>query len=1152
MDSVSLATMYSVIVGIFTMILIIVVWEVSRQRSRYIFTALQCCILIILTGFILEINSGTLDERMLWNDLQYFGHIFTPSLVLVFSLSYAQRWKWLSKRYMVPLFTIAVMLLLLVITNPLHGLHYISVSLSSDPVRSFEAERGPVYYAYVSFVFGNMLLSAYVLFKNYQKVGLALKRRTMLLELAVLLPLMTMTLLFPLWEWVPSELMIITGIMISSVLLFFGTFGFEMFRMLPFTFDSTVHTLKDGVLIADEFNQVLYLNPAMCELLNVRSTMDCLGKHTRELMPRLPLDVKEGQGRKSYQEHSELELLDGRFFDVQISSIYTRAGKNLSSLYILRDITQRRRLEEEQGVRMKVVSTLASTSSGLISISPERIPDVVQGGLSSLGGLLGVDRAHLFQFSDEDTYVSSTLEWCAPGVPPHLDELQGLPCDKMPWWTSKIMAQEVINVGRVADMPPEAATEMEKLTERGVRSLVVLPVVWSSRPRGFLELECVRSERAWKEEEIRILEAFSNVIGQAYDKRIADESIRISEEKFRTLFNNAGDSMFILSPSGDIIDVNPHGCSRLKRSRMELLGTNVMSLVTTDTAARANRAVPTLMREGSIRIEVTAITKDGELIISEASARVVPYERQTAILMINRDISERKAAESALRFEKDRLNVTLNNITDGVMMVDASHRVLVANRKAEEMLKLERGMALGRRLGELFPFEDAGHEGVVDAVENAMRAQAPFTYYRQMLPSTSAGGMLINESAAPIYESGVVIGAIVVLHDVTTEKKLENELERVERLRSLGALAGGIAHDFNNVLTILIGQHEVLHQEGLAREEVRARLEESNKALQRAKGLADQLLTFSKGGAPVKRPERLGDIMEDVLRDMVLPSHTSVLRSLPSDLNGVEVDRRQIKHVLSSIVRNADESMPSGGMIEIVAENVKPQGAAGMGQVHLIVRDEGRGMEESELAHLFEPFFSTKRGRSGMSLAVTYSIIKQHSGSVRVESAPGRGTTMHIYLPACPAPPSGGQGLETHGQVDDARRARVLLMDDEEMILDVASEMLRMLGHEAVRSHDGVEAVDMYLEAKRKGTPFDAVIMDLTIPEGMGGKEAVSLLLQNDPQARVIVSSGYSTDPVMSNYRAYGFVEVMPKPYTLKELEQTIHRTLRATEGLGT
>ncbi len=1152
MDAVSLVTMYTVIVGLLTLALLIVVWKVSHQRNRYVFVVMLGCVLIILIGFIFEISASTLSDRLFWNIVEYFGHIFSPALFMVFALSIAQQKKWLTTRYMLLLFGAGTLIFILVATNPFHNLHYLSVTLSPDPVRSFEAERGPVYYAYLAYVFGTMILAACVLYANYRKVGLALKRRTMIMELAVLLPLMTMTLLFPLWQFIPSEVMIITGILLSSILLFIGTFGFEMFRMLPFTFDGTVHTLKDGVLIADEFNQVLFLNPAMGSILGLERLSDCIGKHINDIIPGLDVDVKERQGRMTYREYSELELFDGRFFDVQRSNIYTRSGKNLSCLYIMRDVTNRMRMEEEQRMRMRVVSAFATVSSRLISISPDKIPGVIQEALSSLGELVKVDRAYILQFSKDHAALSITQSWCAPGIHPPVEELKAMPCNRIAWSTSKILAQEVINIPHVSDLPPEAKGEREVLEAQGTRSAIGFPLVWADSPQGLVVLESVTKERSWVEEEVRILETFSNVFGQAFDKKIADETIRISEEKFRTLFNNAGDSMFILSRSGDIIEVNPHGCERLKKSREELLGTNISSLVTAETAEKLPQAISALFRDGSICIEVTSIASDGTRIISEASARTVQYEGQQAVLMINRDISERKAAESALRFERDRLDVTINTITDGVIMVDSSQRVLLMNRTAEEMLGLSRGQALGSSLKELFPAQSPDVEGVVSAVERAVRTKAPFTYYRQVLSSAASGDLLINESAAPIYQKGEVTGAIVVLHDVSTEKKLENELERVERLKSLGILAGGIAHDFNNVLTILTGHHEVMSHDGLSMEEMRARLKESAKVLERAKGLAGQLLTFSRGGGPVKRPTQISNLIEEVLQEASLPPSIKVHRSVATDLLTVDVDPRQMKQALSCLIQNGQESMPDGGNLFISMENVHldREGSLDGDYVHLLIGDEGSGIEESNLIHLFEPFFSTKKGRSGMSLAVTHSIIKQHDGDIKVESKVGMGTTFHIYLPASKSASSQEEATPDQACNEWPHEARVLIMDDEDMILEVASEMLQMLGLEASQSHDGAEALAKYIEAKKNGTPFDAVIMDLTIPEGMGGKEAVSRLLQYDPRARVIVSSGYSNDPVMSNYRAFGFVEVMPKPYTLKELEETITRTLRTNGGL--
>ncbi len=1274
-EATSIAVMFALIIGILTTILMITVWRMSHQQSRYIFLAIQISIITLLFGFVMDMESSSLEAKLFWNNLEYFGHIFVPTLVFVFSMAYTQS-RFSSPKFMVPVVSAAALLWLLVVTNSLHHLHYESVALAADPVRSFEAVHGPAYFAYVAFVFSMMVLSALVLYKNYKKVGPAYKGRMLLLELAVLFPLITMVLVFPLWEYIPAEILIILGILISSLLLYLGTFGFEMFRMLPFSFDSTVQTLKDGVLIADEFDQILYLNPAMNGVLGVPHSSAIVGKSLKDVLPLLPVDDIKAQGRKTYHEYAQQELLPQRFFDVQVSSIHDRSGKSLSRLFIIKDVTERlrmeaeiresreryiqffqvspnpivifdlksghltesnqafetligrdhddivgrstqeiglwvskededefldmvskegwltyfetqlrrrdgsiidalisteaidfngekhcltsvlditarKRMEAEQRRRLDIISAIAAISSRLIALPPEKIPGVVQDGLTSMGELFAVDRAYLFQISDDGSAMSNTFEWCAPGITPQIRNLHDIPCETMPWWMSNILAHEVINIPRVADMPSEADVEREALEAQDIRSLIVSPLTWGGKVQGFIGLDAVRDERSWNEVEIKILETFSYVFAQAFEKKIADETIIENEEKFRALFNSAGDSIFILSLIGEIIEVNKVGCARLQRTREELLGRNVVEIVSPETAALIPTAIPALIRDGSIYSEITGIAKDGTPLMAEASIRLIQYERHQAILVINRNITERKAAEKALRFERDRLDITLNNITDGVMMVDGALQILVWNRTAERMLGLSHEAIKGRKLTDLFPGEGTETSGALHAVSKAIATQSPFTNYRQVLPDRESIDLLLNESAAPIIDKGRTMGAILVLHDITAEKRLESEQEKVERLKSLGTLAGGIAHDFNNILTILIGQHEVLFNDGLTKDAIRSRLKDCAAVLERAKGLSDKLLTFSQGGSPVKRAAHISQELENIVREMVLPATFAWDLRLPPDLKDVDLDPRQIRQAMFNILKNAEEAMPRGGTVHVAATNCHLDSADEFlpsgNFVHIVIRDEGQGISEANLAHIFEPFFSTKHGRAGMSLAATYSIVKQHNGLIKVESKLGAGTSVHVYLPV-----SQGQRPSAEASGEDRplgakpRRARVLIMDDEDMILEVASEMLGMLGHEAFRAHDGEEAVDMYMKAQRMGAPYDAVIMDLIIPEGMGGKDAIALLLKNDPQATAIVSSGYSNDPVMSNYRAYGFAEVMPKPYSLKEMEGAVDRALRA------
>jgi len=407
------------------------------------------------------------------------------------------------------------------------------------------------------------------------------------------------------------------------------------------------------------------------------------------------------------------------------------------------------------------------------------------------------------------------------------------------------------------------------------------------------------------------------------------------------------------------------------------------------------------------------------------------------------------------------------------------------------------------------------------------------------------------------------------LIDITERKRMEEELLKAQKLESVGVLAGGIAHDFNNILTAILGNIGLAKMYAEPEGKVHARLAEAEKASLRARDLTQQLLTFSKGGAPVTQTASIGDLVRDSASFAVHGSPVRLEFSIPPDdpsatdrtfasrqtLWPVEVDEGQISRVVNNLVINAVQAMPEGGAIRIRAENVtveaKQVPALEAGRyVKVSIEDPGIGIPGEQLPKIFDPYFTTKEGGSGLGLAASYAIVKKHKGLLTVESELGVGTTFRIYLPA-----SGKEvraRAET-GSLPPTGTGRVLVMDDEEVVREVAAQMLSHLGYEADSAGDGAEAIELYVDAKESGRPYAVVIMDLTVVGGMGGKEAIRRLRVIDPEVKAIVSSGYANDPVMASFEAYGFNGVVAKPFRIQELSETLHGAItKVTVSRGT
>jgi signal transduction histidine kinase/ActR/RegA family two-component response regulator len=381
---------------------------------------------------------------------------------------------------------------------------------------------------------------------------------------------------------------------------------------------------------------------------------------------------------------------------------------------------------------------------------------------------------------------------------------------------------------------------------------------------------------------------------------------------------------------------------------------------------------------------------------------------------------------------------------------------------------------------------------------------------------------------------------------IAEKQLIEEELFRTRNLESLGILAGGIAHDFNNLLTAILGNSSLAKITTEPGSKLYTRLEEVEKASIRARDLTQQLLTFAKGGAPIKKVTSIPDVICDSARFALRGSNLRCSFTIMEELWPVEVDEGQISQVISNLAINADQAMPEGGILEISVKNVTlvqgeivtlPPGR----YISISIEDRGIGISKEHLSKIFTPYFTTKQKGSGLGLATCFSIIKKHGGAIAVESQLGAGTTFRIYLPASE---NAVQRIENGTSSTIAGCGRILIMDDEEYVRNTAGEMLSHFGYQVGYANDGAEAIDRYIKAKESGEPYDAVILDLTIPGGMGGEATVQKLLDIDPEVKAIVSSGYAQGPIMADFSAYGFQGMIAKPYQAEELVRVVQNVL--------
>jgi PAS domain S-box-containing protein len=560
--------------------------------------------------------------------------------------------------------------------------------------------------------------------------------------------------------------------------------------------------------------------------------------------------------------------------------------------------------------------------------------------------------------------------------------------------------------------------------------------------------------------------------------------------------------------------------------------------------------VLTAMSDERIALEAVKSGAQDYLIKDEVDGRQITRSIRYAVTR-QREMNQIKQIDYALCREKERLSVTLDSIGDGVITTDTDGTIDTLNKVAELLTGWSQEDASGKNIDEVFLLvdEESGESKENPAIR-AINANNTVGLHKGTVLVTKGREELryVSASSSPIRDkSGIIIGVVLVFRDITQRKKMEEELLKAQKLESIGVLAGGIAHDFNNLLTAIMGNISLSRVSDFKDNNARKRLLEAESACEKARDLANQLLTFSKGGVPDSRePSSLEKVIRDTTNFTMSGSDLEFKFIVDRDIWPVEIDQGQMSQVISNLLINASQAMTNDGKITIKLENTqacKEKGVPLNGDkyVKTTVEDEGIGIPKEYLSRIFDPYFTTKQSGSGLGLATSYSIIKNHGGYIAVDSELHMGTKFYIYIPA-------------NGKLNDSilrkengivwGSGRVLVMDDKHEVLEAAGEMLSHIGYEVDYAKDGSEVLKKYKSARKSGKPFDSVIMDLTIPGGMGGEETLRKLRVIDPDVKAIVSSGYSSDPIMARYKKYGFKAVLPKPYEVKKLSSVLNDVL--------
>jgi PAS domain S-box-containing protein len=636
-----------------------------------------------------------------------------------------------------------------------------------------------------------------------------------------------------------------------------------------------------------------------------------------------------------------------------------------------------------------------------------------------------------------------------------------------------------------------------------------------------------------------------------------------AETHIKSVIQNILDGMIVVEQTGVIRSMNPAAERMFGCRDNEMIGCDFIRLVPRryesdhDAKPVVCSWAEIMRRTGSTTLALGRTRKHVTFPV-EISLSEMLIDHQLLYVAMVRDVTERKRFEQQIAAEKESLAVTLRAIGDGVITCDVDGKVIMMNSEAEKLTGWTLQEANAQPLKSVFDVTvDLAAQAKAQKTGYRSEAQSILVTLPETVTLTSRDGIerIIEQVASPIRENNEISGVVLIFRDITERQRSEAERRKAETLEQLGLLAGGIAHDFNNLLTAIIGNISLASLLLPPDDEMATRLDDAKNASMRARDLAQQLLTFARGGAPIKKAASITKLIQDTVSFSLRGSRNRSVFGFDDDVAPAEIDAGQISQVIANLVVNADQAMPNGGTIYVNCDNfcydvndvLIPDLAPG-DYVRVRIRDEGVGIPEKYLKRIFDPYFTTKPKGNGLGLATAYSIIKNHNGLMTVESRVHLGSTFTVYLPAA-IQQEEEVAVEAPAKLTPelTGTGRVLVVDDEDAIRDLVEFTLTRLGYEVSQAETALKGVELYQEKLRVGKRFDLVILDLTLPGGMGGKEALKKLLEIDPTVNAIVSSGYATDATMSRYQDFGFRGCIAKPYEAAELGKIVHETIESS-----